>query len=258
MPSLKELQESFSSAVYEGTNEPLLNDIKQSHIENIERIKIYQNNVLITLHDTLKNRYGAIYQLVGEDFFKHITNEYIKANKSNSGNLDDYGHNFAEFISAIPQLESYPYLKDVAKLEWALHNAYFAPNSPAINKEALSEIPPESLDKIKFKIHPSRHLIASQYPIDKIWEISQENYDGSVDIDVNSGEANILVVRPEYKINTIKIGKDEFKFLTSIANGDSLENAYEAAGAVNEDFDIGAALQKFVLNGTFVDFYFDK
>ncbi|PIR39552.1 MAG: hypothetical protein COV35_03320 [Alphaproteobacteria bacterium CG11_big_fil_rev_8_21_14_0_20_39_49] len=256
MPSLKKLQESFSNAIFENKNEPLFSNIKNSHIDNADRIKIYQDNVLITLHDTLKNRYEAICKLVGEQFFKYVTNQYIKANKPDSGNLDDYGHNFADFISNIPQLKDYQYLKDVAKLEWALHASYFSPDSQPIDRDKLSKVPTDNLDKIKFKLHPSSYLISSDYPIYKIWEVSQDNYDGELNIDIRSGGVDILVVRPEYKINTIILEKGEYRFLTYLKNGKNLEEAFENACKDNTQFDVGTALQKFVLNGTFVDFYF--
>ena len=148
----------------------------------------------------------------------------------------------------------YPYLKDVAKLEWALHISYFEPDAKPIDKQKLSEIPAEQLADIKFKLHPSSHLISSKFPINKIWEISQDDYNGDFNIDINSGGVDILVVRPEYKINTIILGNGEYQFLTALNQGQNLENAFEQACNHSEEFDISNALQKFVLNGTFVSY----
>ncbi|NDC88470.1 MAG: hypothetical protein EB075_06660 [Bacteroidetes bacterium] len=82
----------------------------------------------------------------------------------------------------MPELKDYPYLKDVAKLEWALHISYFASDAEPIDRDKLSQIPQEHLGDVKFKLHPSYHLISSKFPIDKIWEISQDGYDGDTNI----------------------------------------------------------------------------
>jgi len=256
MPSLKELQTAFSDAVYDSEYSPLSEMIKDRVLDNSDRIKIYQDNVLVTLHNTLENCYPSVCNLVDEQFFKYAVNEYIKENKPKSGNLDDYGDNFAEFLSNMKELKDFPYIEDVAKLEWALHSSYFAADNDPIDRVGVSKIAPEELENVKFELHPSSNLISSDYPINKIWEISQEGYEGDINFDINAGGVDILVIRPEYKISTVILERGEYPFLKSLVNGSTLGQAFEQACSDNEEFDIGNALQKFILNGTFVRFYF--
>lgn len=256
MPSLKELQISFSDAVYDNKYNSLSELIKGREINNSSRIKIYQDNVLITLYNTLKNCFPSVCNLVDEQFFKYAVNEYIKVNKPKSGNLDDYGDNFADFLANMKELKDFPYIEDVAKLEWALHSSYFAADVEPIDRVGVSQIEPERLESIKFDLHPSAQLISSKYPINKIWQVSQQGYEGDFNLDINSGGVDILVVRPEYKINTIILEMGEYPFLNSLLDGSSLGDAFEFAYNANEEFDIGIALQKFIMNGTFVRFYF--
>ncbi len=288
MPSLKELQAAFCDAVYDNSTplssspeflkeilgrskitlefdksnsgndkratKTIIDCIKNIGIESESRLRIYQNNVLITLDETLKSRYGCIANLVGEEFFKQTARNYIKQNPPTSGNLDDYGESFIDYIAEIPSLKNFPYLKDVAKLQWALHKAYFAADAKLIDRIKLSQVSPEKLEDIKFKLHPSSYLISSNLPINRLWEISQDAYEGEINVDINSGGVDILVVRPEYKINTIILEKGEYAFLKSLQNEQTLATAFEHACLDNENYDVGQALQKFVLNGTFVDF----
>lgn len=255
MPSLKELQGAFCDAVYENENKTLLESIKNVGVNSESRLRIYQNNVLITLDEILKSRYGCISNLVGEEFFVYTAREYFTENPPTSGNLDDYGESFIEYIANIPSLKDFTYLKDVAKFQWALHKAYFAADVELIDRIKLSQVAPEKLEDIKFKLHPSVHLISSNFPIHRLWEISQDGYDGEINVDINSGGVDILIVRPEYKINTIILEKGEYAFLRALQNEQTLATAFEYACLDNENFDVGEALQKFVLNGTFADFY---
>lgn len=251
MPSLKTTQTSFARAVYDNRDDDLLGQIKSSDITNEERLKIYKDNVSFTLYDTLKSRYPAICKLVDEKFFRYAVQEYIKDNRPKTGNLDDYGENFYEFLADFPPTKNFVYLPDVAKLEWLLHLAYFAADSEPIDKDALAKVPPEQLENIKFSLHPSSYLISSEYPIDKLIEIAEDT-----NININERGADILVVRPEYRIETILLVAGEYEFLSAIKNGATLYSAYEKAAEKNENFDVGLAIAKFVGNGVFVGFGF--
>ncbi len=249
MKSLKTLQESFATSVYDNEDATISELIPNKSIATNDRLQIYKDNVLITLYETLKSRYPAVCRLVDERFFKYAVNEYIKLHKPTSGNLDDYGFSFIEFLTEFQPTKEMHYLSDIAKLEWALHVAYFAADATPIDKAELAKIAPEEYENLQFTLHPSAQLLSSKYPIDKIW-----NYTGDGDIDINARGANLLVLRPEYKTGMILLESGELEFLTQLQNGHRLYEAYEAATLANTEFDVGAAIQKFVLNGTLVGF----
>jgi hypothetical protein len=253
MLSLKQIQLSLTEAIYQN-DEQILAEIKSSEIENTARLQIYKDNVLITLYESLKSTYPAICKLVGEQFFKYATHEYIKNNKPISGNLDEYGENFINFLAELSATKELKYLPDIARLEWAVHTAYFAADVQKINAVALSKISPEQLENLKFELHPSTQIISSIYPIDKIWQMTQEDSEESSDIDITERGADVLVIRPDLKTQVLLLENGEAAFLNSIENGDSLYKAFEKALIINANFNIGSAIQKFSLNGTFVGF----
>lgn len=249
--SLKKIQSIFAQSIYADEN-AILTKIKPSTIANNERLQIYKDNVLITLNQNLKAKYEAVCKLVDERFFKYVANEYIKNYHPTSGNLDEYGESFADFLRDFPATKELKYLPDIARLEWALHTAYFAADAEKIDSSALSKINPEQLGELHFTLHPSAQIITSAFPIEKIYllamGLSEEN------IDINSGGENILVVRPEYKIEMMVIDNAEASFLTELESGKNLFQAFEDANAIDNNFDLGMALQKFLGNGVFVEF----
>jgi hypothetical protein len=247
MQSLKQIQSSFAQDIFGSDTSNLPN------VTNETRLQIYKDNVLLTLCDNLKSKYPIICRIVDEQFFNYAANEYVKVYKPISSNIDEYGEHFYKFISEFTPTKQMFYLSDVAKLEWAIHTAYFAADVEKIDPTALAKATHQQLENLRFSLHPSATIISSVYAIDKIWHIAQNEFKDN-DIDINSGGANLLVVRPEYKAEVHILENGEAEFLTALQSKETLYNAFEKAIAKNNKFDIGSAIQKFTLNGTFTAF----
>lgn len=232
---LKLLQSAFLKSVHEQNDEEILPLVSTTKISASGRMAIYRNNVALTLKGNLALKYPAVEKLVGEDFFNFAAGKYIDKNYSTSGNLDDYGKNFPDFLSAMPELSKFPYISDVAKLEWMLNAAYFAGDKIAANLNELSDLPPEKLAEVKFLFHPSCYMIQSEYPVDKIREFAISGGDGEV-VDVNSGASYILIARPELNIKIINLTESEYVFVDSLYGGDNFFDAYVKASELNENF----------------------
>lgn len=254
MPQLKVLQKYFKEAIFENNIVNLSNSIKLNNIGKEEIINIYKNNVITTLCETLRNRYPAILNLTGEDFFKYAILKFIKENQPKSGNLDDYGEEFIGFIENLKEAQNYKYLKDIARLEWAIHTAYFTENASKVDIEALSKITTNQLQNCYFTLHPTAHLIESSYAIDKIYMIANQLiHNDTNNININK-PTYILVIRAEYKIDFLTLEIGEYYFLKSIGQKSKMLDAFEAASNVDKRFDFAKALNKFSLNGTFSNF----
>ncbi len=76
---------------------------------------------------------------------------------------------------------------------------------------------------------------------------------GGADADLSAGGVEILIIRPALKTDFFRLEKGEYEFLTAIKNGNTLYESFEKAESVNENFDIGTALQKFIGMGVFTD-----
>lgn len=247
MLPLKTLQQAFSQAVYDKDVAALSRAVLPSHIANEDRIRVYQDNVLINLYNSLKNKYPNICKLVDERFFRYAVDEYLKLYRPASGDLDMFGESFCDFIGHFPPAKNVPYLADIARLEWELHRAYFAADHDPLDRKQLAAIAPEQLGDVRFILHPSVSIIVSRYPIDRIWAFVQG--EGEEAVDLETGGADMLVVRLEFVIHHYTLEKGEAPFLRHLQQGENLYAAYEAASCEREDFDIGQALQRWVERG---------
>lgn len=158
-------------------------------------IDIYRNNYRGNLHDALAGAYPVVRQLVGDDFFRFMGRKFIAQYPSRNANLHRYGAELADFVAAFEPAKELLYLEDVAALEWACHQAYFAADADALDIDELAQIPAERYAELILHLQPSCHLLHSRYPVAAIWHAHQPGVGDDFRIDLDSGACDALVCR---------------------------------------------------------------
>ncbi|WP_341710783.1 DNA-binding domain-containing protein [Erythrobacter sp.] len=132
------------------------------------RFNVYRNNYLITLRNALRSTFPAVERLVGEEFFAALACAFAERHPPQSPIMARYGDAFPGFIETLPTLTEFPYLADVAHLEYARVQAYHAADAKSfgIDSEAAATA---ALDHPAM-LHPSVRIIASAYPTHSIWQ----------------------------------------------------------------------------------------
>ncbi len=191
MTALKTLQQRFSDAMYR-SDSAIVADIKPSTISPAGRMKIYRRNVFSAVTNALRLSYPVVEKLVGKDFFAAAGREFIKTSPPSSGNLDDYGADFGDFLASFPPAQSLPYLPDVARLEWLHHEC------------ALADAEDRSI-----------RLFHSPYPVHRIWDINQEGADPDATVRLDEGAAWLMLTRSERTVHIHVLSEAEYTRLNS-------------------------------------------
>lgn len=213
MSSLAHLQRDFIGAIFgEGPVDA--------------RAEIYRRGVLANLRGALAATYPVVMRLVGVEFFDEAARRYAIAVPSVSGDLNEYGAGFGDFIDRYPHALSLPYLGDMARLEWAVHESHRAAEAPACDFKALAAVAPDRQGAIRFHLHPAVRLVASQHPIVAIWEANQPGRDGTPAR--MAGPDYMLVRRVGLAASPVALDAREWNFLESILGGASLDEAADA------------------------------
>lgn len=206
------------------------------------RFEAYRRTTLANLHSALAAAYPVVLRLVAEAFFREAAERYARARGSASGDLNEYGGLFADFLATYPHAASLEYLADVARLEWAVHESRRAADSPLLDAGTLACVPLELQGAIRFGLHPAVRLIASPHPILAIWEANQPQRDGVPEGD--GGAARILVRRIDGVASPVAIGVEDWTFLAAIMRGATLDEACAALGDAALDF-LAPALERY-------------
>lgn len=254
MPALSKDLSDFASAIVRGDEPSPQIGTSYQHYSVATAIEVYRNNYRGNLHDALAGAYPVIEQLVGRDFFRHMTRQFIGQHLSHSGNLHHYGAGMADFVSAFEPARGLPYLPDVAALEWACHCAYFADDAAALDLVRLAQISPGQYSSLILHTHPSCHLVRSRYPIASIRHAHQPGANSDFHIDLDSGSSNALVSRKDDVVMVNELPAAVADWLQDIQSGIPLGEATAATLERHPDFDLRAALLNMVAQGVLSDF----
>jgi hypothetical protein len=256
MTSLLDMQRMIRDAVFEtGTNGPAVKAISE-HIETsgdftaAEHLLIYRRAILGTLVRTLGAIHPICKQLVGEEFFDAMSRVYARKTPSESPDLGDYGEGFSEFITTFEPAAELVYLPDVARLEWCWHRAFHAPDEPSIDIEALANVTAADTDRITFRLPLSASLLESNFPVQHIWQVNQEDWNGDEAVDLDEGGVRLIIWRHGHEMRIDELNTGAWSLLSSI-------NAAHTLGEIGENKsleDLDTILPRCVQNGWIAGF----
>ncbi|MEM9629682.1 MAG: DNA-binding domain-containing protein [Pseudomonadota bacterium] len=217
-----------------------------------KRFNVYRNNVIVSLTEAVGQNYPAIMNLLGEEYFGALARAFVIQYPPKSPVLIWYGGEFADFIENFPPLEAYPYLADVARLEWAWLQAYHAADEAPLDTAALTALPPEAIGAAQFTKHPAASLIASKWPV---WDLARANRFGPEavqGIDLNISQS-VLITRPELDVELVLLRPGGDVFLKSLLDGVPLGEAAARAQSEEVKFSLSDCLSDVLTNGVFSD-----
>lgn len=249
MPSLSEQQRSFAAALFDHHHavEPMLCATQRGTVAS--GLAIYRNNVYSNYRNNLAHSYAVLERLVGADYFRQLSDEYIAATPSLSGDVRDYGAGYADFLQAHQVVTQLPYLPDVARLEWQCKVVLARARSTPPDLGFLQTLNSDRYPDLHVQFNHASALLASPYPVLRIWQINQPDYTGDETIELNMGASHMLVLRHQDTVSVLELGAAEFVFLSQLQQDLRWGDALLAAQAITPDFDLGGCLLRHVNNG---------
>lgn len=254
MPSLRDLQMQLVANLLDPRAASVAPHIAETAIPAPERVGFYRNNVMSNFRETLRAVHPVIERLVGTHFFDRTADAYLRAHPSASGDLNLFSEHFADFVEAWAPAGGLPYLADVARLEWCIEQSFHSADRATLTVQDLAAVPAECQEKLRFELHPSCHLLASTWPIQRIWQANQPGAPEDLAIDLADGGVFLLVRRHRHEVVIETLDRGGFSMLSLLAIGRPFDDAWRSAISVQPDFDLAAFLQKHVVAGVFADF----
>lgn len=191
------------------------------------RFAVYRNNVQSSLINALADSYPVVMQLVGEAFFRAMAAIFVQGQPPKSPLMSRYGEDFADFIAAFEPACSVPYLADIARLEHLRTRAYHAADAEPVRPEQITAAlnAPQVLSELRFKLHPSLHLLDSAYAVVAIWAAhQQETTLAGIDI---TREQHALVLRNGLEVEVFALEPGASTFIRHLIEGQPLLAAAE-------------------------------
>ena len=216
----------------------------------------YQANAGALAERALAAAFPTVQQLVSEASFATMARAFWAAHAPLQGDMALWGTELAAFIEAADQLADVPYLADVARLEWAVHETEAAADADAapLGLALLAEHDPAEL---VLRLRPGTAVLSSTHPVVTIWKAHQQAHQQAyrnlsedrfapvrAAFAAGHGE-HALVWRQAFKVDIDMIAAADASFVKSLLQGQSLALALQGApAAFNFEPWLIAALQR--------------
>jgi hypothetical protein len=257
MPRLDDRQRDFAAALLDPDLPPPEGLIGPDGEPSAQRFTVYRNNVVVGLIDALADAFPAVRRIVGEEFFRTMARIHAVREPPASPILLDYGANFPEFIAKFPPAAELPYLADVARIERAWRDAYYAAEAEPIGPAAFAGLDFDELPDLRLRLHPSLRLVRSQHPALTIWDMNVRE-DVHWPLNLRAGGEDALIVRPAAEVEARSLPEGGFEFVEALFRGETvLASSNDAIGACS-GFDIAANLSGLLEAGAIVGFARDE
>lgn len=135
------------------------------------RYAVYRNNVMVSLTGVLADTFPVLRQTLGDEGFAALARAFIRACPPTSPVMTAYGEAFAGWLQHAEVLPAWPWLPDLARLEWARVRAWHAADAEPCPAEALARAldQPAGLPALRLHLHPSLSVVRSAHAVVSWW-----------------------------------------------------------------------------------------
>ena len=253
MSLLRELQAGWRVALLTGDARAVGDEVLADGLSVAARLAIYRHHVFTSLTAALEATFPVVCRLVDRRFFDWLVHEYVRERPPATPCLFEYGADFADFVDAFPSCAHLPWLGDVARLEWAMNAALHAADVAPLVPQALAMLGPAELAEIRLRLHPSVTLLASAWPVDRVWRANQAATEATDVVDLDAGGVRLEIRRVDDDVVFRGLPGATFAFRAALAAGQPLEAAVESALRADGDFELVAEIRALLDERLLVD-----
>jgi hypothetical protein len=218
--SLRELQVSFAAA--------LRDRARVCAVLPPANLDVYRNNASFTFRQALERTFPVVHRRVGDDYFRQLAALYRARHPSRSGDLHDFGREFADFLAEHHAGSDYAWLADLARLEWLRTESSVMETATALGVEALGVHAAADLERLEFSCQPSLRLHSSSYPVFSIWSANQR--ENAPPVDQSAGPEQGMTLLRDNGTEVRALAPRLFIFLSALHGRASLGDAMTSSG----------------------------
>lgn len=195
---------------------------------HMARARVYRNNSITANADAIFKNFPTVERLVGAEFLRATAIAYVDSHMPTSPVLVLYGREFADFLESFPPVAHLPYLADVARLDRAWTDAMFAANAVPMTPQDLAELDEAEMNALAPGLHPSVHVLESEWPAWDIWRANREDAPtGEQAMSIQPGWSGAVIWWSDQGATNWQLARGEAIFLQSIAKGENFGEALE-------------------------------
>ncbi len=209
---LAELQARFGAALRShAATEAVLPALAGDPARNARRVGLYRGNVMAHATSALGVAYPVTRQMLGAEFFDALAPHFWRAYPARAGDWALWGAALAAFAATFEPTAGFGWLPGLARLEWAVHEAQYAPNATPAQLARAADDP--------FAL-PGTRVLAEQAAVASIWLAHQPGRAADLSQIDPAQPEGALVMRQGLQVQVFPLPFDQASVLVEHLSGD--------------------------------------
>ena len=140
-----------------------------ARLSAVERLDIYAGMYFYRLCDCLADDFRAVRAVIGPARFHNLVTDYLLVHPSTHPSLRHAGRHLPQFLDTHPLADAWPFLADLARLEWAILDAFDAADAVALGEQDFEALPATAWAELRFRLVPSVRLLDLHCAVHEVW-----------------------------------------------------------------------------------------
>ncbi len=184
----------------------------------VERVAIYASMYLWRLIEALRETFPNLVRFLGDETFAGLAEDYLRRHPSEHHDVGQVGRRLAAFLREYPDPER-PDLADLAELEWARHEVFFAPAVKPAGPKAFTGLDGEAFARTGVVLSPALRVLVLDHAAAPLWRRLEDGEKPETPV---AGTSTVAVWRSGFEVFHGALSLDEAVALEGAASGDSL------------------------------------
>ena len=151
-----------------------LGDVLQTQgLDAARRLGIYHHAYRARLLETLRDTFGHTLRYLGDDWFDHLAGAFVAQHPHSQRNLRWYGREWPDWLAATLVADSdagaHPEVAELARLDWAMRQAFDAADAEVLTLAHLGRIAPEDWDAAVLPTQPAMQMLNLAHNTLSLW-----------------------------------------------------------------------------------------
>lgn len=189
-----------------------------------KRLDIYANMYFFRIKDALKEDVPKTAEVIGETRWHNLVTDFLLAHPSSHHSLRYVGRPLADFLRTHELAHDYPYLADLAALEWLTADVFQMADGPKLDRTALSAVAPERWPDVRLRLTTAHHVLTASWDVASLWN-RLEAGEGAGDVEPRV--TPILIYRQDDVAHHEEIPADEAAALRALERGAAFSEVCE-------------------------------
>ncbi|MBH9576812.1 HvfC/BufC N-terminal domain-containing protein [Inhella proteolytica] len=227
MKTLAQIQATLQHAVRAG--EPAPDGLLRGSAQGLA---IYQHAYRARLREALADNHPALAQAVGDKGFAALAAAYLEAEPPTEPSIRWYGHRLAAFMDGWAELP-HPALADLARLDWALRQAFDAAAHPLLGPSELAALRPDEWADLRLRLQPSVQRLDLHWAVGPAWHALNAARAAGQEAELSEPQArahSLLVWRSGLQPHWRSLAEDEAAALQALLQEPALADWLAAQG----------------------------